>query len=130
MTEPLRSPRRGDQQTGAQQKGAQVRAPKALDHQKLSVENVQFARTCGLSANNAHQDFVPAFRHEETGEVALARFADGRVAPMHLIINLPEEWATARNARGQISAVQECVIAGFVHDGQFFTRAEAAAAAG
>jgi len=105
-------------------------APKALDAHKLNVENQQFARTCGLSANNANQDFIPAFRNEETGEVALARFADGRVAPMHLIINLPEDWATARNARGQISAVLDCVIAGFVQEGQFFTRAEAAAAAG
>jgi len=120
MTEPLRADKRGANKT----------ASKPLDAQKLSVENQQFARTCGLSANNAHQDFVPAFRNEETGEVALARFADGRVAPMHLIINLPEEWATARNSRGQISAVEDCVIAGFVHDGQFFTRAEAAAAAG
>ena len=109
---------------------AQKRAPSALDAQKLTVENQQFARTCGLSANNADQNFLPAFRNEETGEVALARFADGRVAPMHLIINLPEEWATARNARGQISAVLDCVVAGFVHEGQFFTRAEAAAAAG
>jgi len=109
---------------------AEKRAPKPLDAHKLSVENQQFARTCGLSANNANQDFVPAFRNEETGEVALARFADGRAAPMHLIINLPEDWATARNSRGQISAVLDCVIAGFVHEGQFFTRAEAAAAAG
>lgn len=101
---------------------------KQLDSQKLHLENRQFANTCGLSTNNASQAFVPAFRNEQTGEVALARFADGRVAPMHLIINLPEAWATARNARGQISAVLECVVAGFVRKGQFFTRAEAAAA--
>ena len=103
--------------------------PLKLDAHKLRIENRQFARTCGLSANNADHNFVPAFRNEETGEIAVARFADGRIAPMHLIINLPEAWATARNARGQISAVLDCVIAGFVRDGQFFTRAEAAAAA-
>ena len=100
-----------------------------LDANKLRRENHQFARTCGLSVNNANQNFIPAFRNEQTGEVALARFADGRIAPMHLIINLPEAWATAHNARGQISAVLDCVVAGFVHNGQFFTRAEAAAAA-
>ncbi len=103
-------------------------AKRGLDAGKLRTENRQFAHTCGLSANNADQAFVPAFRNEQTGEVALARFADGRIAPMHLIINLPDAWATARNARGQISAVLDCVIAGFVHEGQFYTRAEAAAA--
>ena len=107
---------------------AAVRAP-ALDERALRRENRQFAHTCGLSLNNSDQKFVPAFRNEQTGEVALARFADGRVAPMHLIINLPEAWATAHNARGQISAVLDCVVAGFVREGQFFTRAEAAAAA-
>lgn len=103
-------------------------AKRDLDASKLRAENRQFAHTCGLSINNADQSFIPAFRNDETGEVALARFADGRIAPMHLIINLPDAWATARNARGQISAVLDCVIAGFVRGGQFFTRAEAAAA--
>lgn len=99
-----------------------------LDAECLRRENQQFAHTCGLSVNNARQNFIPAFRNEATGEVQLAKFADGRTAPMHLIINLPADWATARNARGQISAVLDSVVAGFVRDGQFYTRAEAAAA--
>ncbi len=95
----------------------------------LGAENRQFANTCGLSQHNATHNFLPAFRNEETGEVALARFADGRQAPMHVIIGLPDSWAIARNSRGQIAAIAGCVVAGFVRDGQFFTRAEAAAAA-
>lgn len=95
----------------------------------LGEENRQFANTCGLSQHNASHNFLPAFRNEETGEVALAKFADGRQAPMHILLGLPDAWATARNARGQIAAIASCVIAGFVRDGQFYTRAEAAAAA-
>jgi len=94
----------------------------------LGAENRQFANTPGLSQNNASHNFQPAFRNEETGEVALAKFADGRQAPMHVLLGLPDSWATARNARGQIAAVANCVVAGFVRDGQFYTRAEAAAA--
>ena len=96
-----------------------------FDAAKLQTEHHQFAATIGQASDRA---FIPAFRNDETGEVALARLADGRVAPMHLIINLPAAWATARNARGQISAVLDCIKAGFVRRGQFFTRAEAAAA--
>jgi len=95
----------------------------------LGAENRQFANTCGLSQHNATHNFLPAFRNEETGEVALAKFADGRQAPMHVIIGLPDSWAVARNGRGQIAAIASCVIAGFVRDGQFYTRAEALAAA-
>lgn len=102
---------------------------RSVDAQTLRRENRQFANTCGLSANNAGNNFVPAFRNDQTGEVALAKLADGRIAPMHLIINLPAAWATARNTRGQISAVLDCIVAGFVRHDQFFTRAEAAAAA-
>lgn len=94
----------------------------------LGSENRQFANTCGLSQHNACHNFLPAFRNEETGEVALATFADGRQAPMHIILGLPKSWATAHNARGQVAAIASCVIAGFVRDGQFYTRAEAAAA--
>ena len=95
----------------------------------LRSENRQFANTGGLSKNNACHNFLPAFRNEETGEVALAKFADGRQAPMHIILGLPDSWATARNARGQVSAIAGCVIAGFVRAGEFYTRAEAAASA-
>ncbi len=99
-----------------------------LNGSELARENDQFAGTYGLSCNNAEAGFLPAFRNDETGEVALARFADGRRAPMHLLVALPEAWAAARNARGQICAVVRSVVAGFVRDGQFYTRAEASAA--
>ena len=101
---------------------------RSMTDSTLLRENQQFAGTAGLSRNNASKRFVPAFRNEATGEVALARFADGRVAPMHLLIALPEAWAAARDAKGQICEVVRSVVAGFVRDGQFYTRAEAAAA--
>lgn len=101
---------------------------------RLRRENRQFADSGGRSGDlkcctSTNRTFVPAFRNDATGEVALSRLLDGRIAPIHLIINLPAAWAIARNARGQISAVCDSVVAGFVRDGQFFTRAEAAACA-
>ncbi len=114
------------QSARAQQPNDAVNQP--ITGRTLRSENRQFANTCGLSKNNACHNFLPAFRHEETGEVALAKFADGRQAPMHIILGLPDNWAIARNAQGQISAIASCVVAGFVRAGQFYTRAEAAAA--
>jgi hypothetical protein len=45
---------------------------------------------------------------------------------MHLLCCLPEEWVTGRDERGQIVALKDSVIAGFVRDGTFYTREEAA----
>lgn len=110
------------------QRSSKHNPPHPVTPMSLQSENKQFANTNGLSKNNACHNFLPAFRNEQTGEVALATFADGRQAPMHILLGLPASWATARNGRGQICAIASCVTAGFVRDGQFYTRAEAAAA--
>jgi hypothetical protein len=42
---------------------------------------------------------------------------------------LPDEWAAERNMTGEITLLKPSIVAGFVRDGRFFTREEAAAAA-
>jgi hypothetical protein len=94
--------------------------------QQLREENEAFAGTGGVSCNNCHARFVPAFRDSTTGRVELARTDDGRPASMHLFCCLPEEWIAARGEDGSVKALVDSVVAGFVRDGIFFTREEAA----
>ena len=95
-------------------------------YERLREENETYAGTGGVSENNCMQHFLPAFRDEQTGRVELARKADGSQAPVHLLCCLPDEWVTERDAEGQILALRDSVVAGFVRDGLFYTREEAA----
>jgi hypothetical protein len=92
----------------------------------LGKENLVFSRSPGISQANRGNGFRPAFIDTETGRVELSRFADGRQAPMHLLDGLPEDWVIARNKLDGITAVKATVVAGFVRDGRFYTRQQAA----
>ena len=94
----------------------------------LRQENLAFVGTGGVSQENRSGGFRPAFYDRASGRAVLARFADGRPAPMHLLDGLPREWVVARDAGGRVSAVKDTVIAGFLRDGRFYTREQAAAA--
>jgi hypothetical protein len=95
-------------------------------YEVLSAENEAFAGTGGISSNNREARFVPAFREDRSGRVEVARHENGQPAAMHLLCCLPEEWVTGRDEKGRIVAVLDSVEAGFLRDGVFFTRAEAA----
>ena len=95
----------------------------------LIQENECFSKTTGVSENNRSLDFLPAFRDDTSGDVYLSRFADGRRAPIHLLEGLPDEVVTHRRSNGGIVSVKSSVISGFVHEGRFYTREEAAQAA-
>ncbi len=95
-------------------------------HDRLREENESYAGTGGVSSNNSHARFAPAFRDEVTGRVAIARGPDGRPSSMHLFFCLPEEWVAHRNEAGDIDGLIETVVAGFVREGRFYTREEAA----
>lgn len=84
--------------------------------------------TCGESATARQNSFLPAFRNEADGRVELARMANGKPAPMHLISWLPREWAVTCDEAGKVLELIDDVIAGFVKSGRFFTREEAAQA--
>ena len=100
----------------------------ALDLDGLKYQNVTFDGTYGVSRNNSSLGFMPAFRDDETGRVEIARFANGRPAPMHLLEGLPAEWAVGRGIDGSICAVKASIVAGFLRHGLFYTREQAALA--
>jgi hypothetical protein len=99
-----------------------------MSEKTLYRQNLAFAGTNGISPNNRKLRFVPAFRDEDTGRVEIARFENGKPAPAHLIVGLPEEWAVSFTSEGAILAIKPSITAGFVRDSKFFTREEAAAA--
>jgi hypothetical protein len=100
----------------------------AMNGSRLAQENIRYAGTCGVSGENRRYGFRPAFMDLETAAVYLARFADGRPAPFHLLDGLPDELVLSRDAAGRIAELSPCVISGFEQDGRFYTRDEAAQA--
>jgi hypothetical protein len=94
----------------------------------LLLEAEKRRGTGGISAENKGLGFRPAFLDTNTGEVYVSQFADGRAAPFHLLEGLPDHLAIARDKRGYISQVVGSVIAGFLRNGVFYTRDQAAAA--
>ena len=98
-----------------------------LTEKRLRKENLTFVGTAGVSAGNRATGLLPAFLDTETGRAEISRFADGRPAPLHLLDGLPAEWVVARDGAGRVTAIKESVEAGFVRNGHFYTRAQAAA---
>lgn len=108
-----------------------IHAPsRPLTVKGLQQQSLAFRGTGGTSEENSSQGFAPAFLDTATGRVHRARFADGRPAPMHLIEGLPQDLIASRDAAGRAIATVPNVIAGFVRQNQFYTREQAAAAAG
>jgi hypothetical protein len=97
-------------------------------NETLRKENLAFVGTGGVSAENRSSGFLPAFYDLETERAELSRFADGRPAPMHLLEGMPAEWVARRDSSGGIIALKVSVIAGFVRNGYFYTREQAARA--
>lgn len=98
-----------------------------LTRRRLQSDNARFAGTAGVSAANRSLGFLPAFRDTESGRCELARYVDGRPAPVHLLEGLPDEWAVSRDGDSRrITAVKASIVAGFVRDGAFFTREQVA----
>jgi hypothetical protein len=50
------------------------------------------------------------------------------LAPIHLLCGLPDEWVVTRDSAGCVSSVKASVVAGFLRDGRFYTRQQAAQA--
>ena len=94
----------------------------------LKDESDSYRGTGGISEENRENGFVPAFQDCVTGDIYISRFADGRIAPIHILDGLPSALIHARGASGKAIAVKKSVIPGFVRGNQFFTREEAAAA--
>jgi hypothetical protein len=71
--------------------------------------------------------FRPAFQDTLTGQTYASTYTDGRPAPFHLLDGLPEDVVIGRDRSGRIARVVGTIVAGFVRDGLFYTRAQAAA---
>ena len=100
----------------------------ALSSQALAQQNHVFQGTGGVSRGNREQGFRPAFLDQSTGTRYLSRFADGRIAPLHVLDGLPDELVVERDGSGHIKTAKACVIAGFLRGGLFYTRERAAKA--
>jgi hypothetical protein len=72
--------------------------------------------------------FRPAFMDRRSGKVLPSCFGNGMPAPIHLLDGLPEHWVRARDSAGRPTEVNPWVVAGFVRDGRFYTRRQAARA--
>lgn len=94
----------------------------------LERENLAFSGTPGVSHENLGNGFRPAFYDSETGRIEISRFLNGQPAPMHIIEGLPECWVVVRDSNSRATAIKHSVIAGFVREGCFYTRAQAAEA--
>jgi hypothetical protein len=93
----------------------------------LKLENNRYCGTGGVSSENRSAGFRPAFMDAVTHAVYLSRFADGRIAPFHILDGLPDELVLERRASGRVAAAKPSVISGFVRSDLFYTRDEAAA---
>ncbi|MGH8615487.1 MAG: dihydroorotase [Gammaproteobacteria bacterium] len=58
----------------------------------------------------------------------LVTSADGRRAPIHLLGGLPKRLVLRRDASGKVIVLKGSVNAGFVREGRFYTREQAAMA--
>jgi hypothetical protein len=72
--------------------------------------------------------FRPAFLDRRTGRVCPSCFGNGMPAPVHVLDGLPEDWIVERDPGGRPSAAKRWVVAGFIRDGRFYTRRQAARA--
>jgi hypothetical protein len=97
-----------------------------LTKHRIRRENLAFTGTGGVSEENRDNRFEPAFRDDATGRVEVSRYGDGRPAPMHLMDGLPGEWIDRRDDQGRPCVLKGSIVAGFVRDGRFYTREEAA----
>ena len=96
-----------------------------LGPEVLRRQTQAFRGSGGISQENAQAGFVPAFLDTETGCIYPSRFANGNDAPLHVLDGLPPELVVSRNG-GAVREVKATVIAGFVRNGRFFTRGQAA----
>jgi len=100
-----------------------------MNGELLKRENEIHAGTGGRSQENASLGFIPAFLDFATQTIYPSRFADGRLAPFHLLDGLPDEVIVDRAPSGRVIAAKATLISGFVRNGFFYTRAAAARAA-
>jgi hypothetical protein len=99
-----------------------------LTQHVLERETEAFRGSGGTSQQNRCLGFRPAFLDTRTQTVYPSRFPNGAPAPFHLIDALPDEAVAHRDPSGRAIALKTSVVSGFLRDGHFYTREEAATA--
>lgn len=97
-----------------------------MDNRTLDQENQAYRDTRGVSQNNWRSGFIPAFQDTETGRIRFSRYRNGEIAPLHIISWLPREWAERIDDQGEVTCLKAGIVTGFIRDGIFYTREEAA----
>lgn len=97
-----------------------------MTREKLHNQARMFVGRGGVSEENRGFGFCPGFLNKESGEFVTCCNADGGPATVHVFDGLPAAWVALRDADGRAIAVKACIVAGFVRDGYFFTRDQAA----
>ena len=95
---------------------------------RIADENAVYLGSGGRSQENAGLGFAPAFFDYATCTVYRSRFADGSDAPFHSLDGLPDAVVTHRAPTGRVIAAKPTLVSGFVRNGFFYTRANAARA--
>ena len=93
----------------------------------LKQEGIAHQGSGGVISEHRSFGFRPAFRNTETGRVYAARFADSRLAPVHMIDGLPDEVVVARSVSGKALSLTSSVQSGFTRNGRFYDHDQAAA---
>ena len=97
-----------------------------LTADEVAQQSLAYRGTGGVSAENRAFGFLPAFLDRESGRIHLSCDTRGVPVAIHQFDGLPEEWVVARDQGGRPCAVKASVEAGFVREGYFFTREQAA----
>jgi hypothetical protein len=97
-----------------------------LCNEELVKENQDFMGTGGVSKENRSLGFIPAFFDTETGTKYISCNKDGTQAVIHMLDGLPEALITERDKQNNIVSVKPSVIPGFIKEGDFYTREQAA----
>ncbi|HID82439.1 MAG TPA: hypothetical protein EYH06_04965 [Chromatiales bacterium] len=99
---------------------------KRLRLRSLYEENERYHGTGGVSENNRSRGFIPAFLDTATGNAYPSRFANGKLAPIHLFDGLPDMLVKKSVVTGRTYALRDGLVSGFLLGRRFYTRAEAA----
>jgi len=103
-------------------------AVKRFITERLLRQGARNAGAGGRSEENRGLGFAPAFLDFATQTVYPSRFFDGRAAPFHLLDGLPNAVVVERARSGRVIRAKVSIVAGFVRNGYFYTRAAAARA--
>jgi len=86
----------------------------------MTAESIPSVQSLAFTPNLS-VGFMPAFRHQGSGEVRLCQFSDGSISTIHVLDFLPEDWVMERDAEGRPLALVGAIEAGFLRGADFWS---------